>query len=214
MDGYMDTCDAIHSYGNREKRLEILKDPHVGAFAVIGAFVYFILDFGIWSEAGKEEMPLLCLLFVVSRAFSAFAAVTFPKAKKDGMLRQETDPAAKSTAAVMAAVILVTGAVMIPASPAPAFPLPAIRPAVGAGSPSLLPAYGREKFRRNDRRPVRVVHPGLREAADRRRCDHSVQMSMISGCRIIQTGNREQLRVLTVLKYGTGRETAPEFRCA
>ena len=126
MDGYMDTCDAIHSYGTREKRLEILKDPHVGAFAVIGAFVYFILDFGIWSEAGKEEMPLLCLLFVVSRAFSAFAAVTFPKAKKDGMLRQETDPAAKSTAAVMAAVILVTGAVMIPASPATAFPLPAV----------------------------------------------------------------------------------------
>ena len=126
MDGYMDTCDAIHSYGSREKRLEILKDPHVGAFAVIGAFVYFILDFGIWSEAGKEEMPLLCLLFVVSRAFSAFAAVTFPKAKKDGMLRQETDPAAKSTAAVMAAVILVTGAVMIPASPAKAFPMPAV----------------------------------------------------------------------------------------
>ena len=126
MDGYMDTCDAIHSYGSREKRLEILKDPHVGAFAVIGAFVYFILDFGIWSEAGKEEMPLLCLLFVVSRAFSAFAAVTFTKAKKDGMLRQETDPAEKSTAAVMAAVILVTGAVMIPASPANAFPLPAV----------------------------------------------------------------------------------------
>ena len=126
MDGYMDTCDAIHSYGSREKRLEILKDPHVGAFAVIGAFVYFILDFGIWSEAGKEEMPLLCLFFVVSRAFSAFAAVTFPKAKKDGMLRQETDPAAKSTAAVMAAVILVTGAVMIPASPANAFPLPTV----------------------------------------------------------------------------------------
>ena len=40
-------------------------------------------------------MPLLCLLFVVSRAFSAFAAVTFPKAKKDGMLRQETDPCGK-----------------------------------------------------------------------------------------------------------------------
>ena len=37
MDGFMDTCDAIHSYGSREKRLEILKDPHVGAFAVIGS---------------------------------------------------------------------------------------------------------------------------------------------------------------------------------
>ena len=62
MDGYMDTCDAIHSYGSREKRLEILKDPHVGAFAVIGAFVYFILDFGIWSEAGKRRC-LCCVCF-------------------------------------------------------------------------------------------------------------------------------------------------------
>ena len=89
MDGFMDTCDAIHSYGSMEKRLEILKDPHVGAFAVIGGIVYFVLDFGIWTEAGREEIPLLCLLFVLSRALSAFAAVTFPKAKKDGMLRQE-----------------------------------------------------------------------------------------------------------------------------
>ena len=72
MDGFMDTCDAIHSYGSREKRLEILKDPHVGAFAVIGGIVYFVLDFGIWSEAGKQEIPLLCLIFVLSRALSAF----------------------------------------------------------------------------------------------------------------------------------------------
>lgn len=113
MDGFMDTCDAIHSYGSREKRLEILKDPHVGAFAVIGGLVYFLLDFGIWSEAGREEIPLLCLLFILSRALSAFAAVTFPKAKKDGMLRQETDPAARGTAAAMAFVTLLTGAAML-----------------------------------------------------------------------------------------------------
>ena len=113
MDGFMDTCDAIHSYGSRQKRLEILKDPHVGAFAVIGGIVYFVLDFGIWSEAGAEEIPLLCMLFVLSRALSAFAAVTFPKAKKDGMLRQETDPAAGGTAAVMAVTALAVCAVMV-----------------------------------------------------------------------------------------------------
>ena len=32
MDGFMDTMDAIHSYGDRNKKLEILKDPHLGAF--------------------------------------------------------------------------------------------------------------------------------------------------------------------------------------
>ena len=126
MDGFMDTCDAIHSYGSREKRLEILKDPHVGAFAVLGGIVYFILDLGIWTEAGKDDIPLLCLLFVLSRTLSAFSAVTFPKAKKDGMLRQETDPAASPTAVIMAAATLVTGAVMLVLSPAFAFPMPAV----------------------------------------------------------------------------------------
>jgi adenosylcobinamide-GDP ribazoletransferase len=135
MDGFMDTCDAVHSYGSREKRLEILKDPHVGAFAVIGGIVYFILDLGIWTEAGREEILLLCLLFVLSRALSAFAAVTFPKAKKDGMLRQETDPASGTTAAAMGitalftCVILIvlnmTGAAGKAGSGAAALPLPA-----------------------------------------------------------------------------------------
>ena len=35
LDGYADTSDALSSYGDREKKLEILKDPHCGAFAVI-----------------------------------------------------------------------------------------------------------------------------------------------------------------------------------
>ncbi len=35
VDGFMDTMDAFHSYQPREKKLEILKDSHIGAFAVI-----------------------------------------------------------------------------------------------------------------------------------------------------------------------------------
>ena len=113
MDGFLDTCDAVHSYGSREKRLEILKDPHVGAFAVIGGILYFALSMGVWSEAGSGEILTLCLIFPFSRALSAFAAVTFPKAKKDGMLRQETDPAAKGSAFTMAAFSVLTGIAII-----------------------------------------------------------------------------------------------------
>ena len=36
MDGFMDTSDALASWQSPEKRLEILKDSHVGAFAVLG----------------------------------------------------------------------------------------------------------------------------------------------------------------------------------
>lgn len=32
VDGFMDTMDALHSYQPRERKLEILKDSHIGAF--------------------------------------------------------------------------------------------------------------------------------------------------------------------------------------
>ena len=35
VDGFMDTMDAFHSYQPKEKKLEILKDSHIGAFSVI-----------------------------------------------------------------------------------------------------------------------------------------------------------------------------------
>ena len=113
MDGYLDTCDAMHSYGSREKKLEILKDPHVGAFAVIGGIVYFALSMGIWAEAGEGQILTMCLGFPFSRALSAFAALTFPKARKDGMLRGETDPAAGGSAAAMAGVSLLLGGLIL-----------------------------------------------------------------------------------------------------
>ena len=47
LDGYADTCDALTSYGDREKKLEILKDPHCGAFAVIRLCSYFLAYFAL-----------------------------------------------------------------------------------------------------------------------------------------------------------------------
>ena len=32
MDGFMDTVDALSSYSDKERKLEILKDPNTGAF--------------------------------------------------------------------------------------------------------------------------------------------------------------------------------------
>ena len=47
------------------------------------------------------------------RALSALAALTFPKARKDGMLRGETDPAAGGSAAAMACLSLLTGGLIL-----------------------------------------------------------------------------------------------------
>ena len=44
VDGYMDTMDAFHSYQSREKKLEILEDSHIGAFAAIMLALYYMID--------------------------------------------------------------------------------------------------------------------------------------------------------------------------
>ena len=90
MDGFMDMSDALSSYKSKEERLEILKDPHIGAFAVIKAMVLMILYFGavfdIISLGEKPVFLLLCLSYFGSRILCAAFAVCGRSAKKDGML--------------------------------------------------------------------------------------------------------------------------------
>lgn len=96
LDGFVDTMDAINSYQPVERKLEILKDSHIGAFALIYCVVYFIIDFGIWSEVGGKGLIILCIGFVMSRAFSALSIVTFPCAKKSGLAASFSDAAQKN----------------------------------------------------------------------------------------------------------------------
>lgn len=84
LDGLLDTSDALSSWMPREKRLEILKDVHTGAFAVIVGLVYMALLFAAYSEVTAEMLPFFCLAFPMGRTLSAWSIVTFPKARKDG----------------------------------------------------------------------------------------------------------------------------------
>ena len=86
MDGLMDTCDAMGSWQTKERRLEILKDSHAGAFAVMGCAGYLLLAAGLLSEASLRTAPLLACVFVFSRALSAWTMTCFQSARTDGML--------------------------------------------------------------------------------------------------------------------------------
>lgn len=86
MDGFMDTSDAIASWQPMERRLEILKDSHTGAFAVIGCAGYLLLFAGVFSEATARTAPPLIAVFVISRALSALALAFFRSARPNGML--------------------------------------------------------------------------------------------------------------------------------
>lgn len=96
VDGFMDTMDALHSYQSRESKLEILKDSHIGAFAVIMLALYGMVYLGAFSEIKTEELQrIVCGGFFLSRCLCGISAVSFPLAKKEGMLFVFADRAHK-----------------------------------------------------------------------------------------------------------------------
>ena len=86
VDGFMDTADAFHSYQERERKLDILKDSHIGAFSVICLVLYYLIYAGAYSELDSGSVPILAAGFFVSRALSGIGVVSIPSAKKSGLL--------------------------------------------------------------------------------------------------------------------------------
>lgn len=84
LDGFCDTCDAIGSHQSRERKLEILKDSHTGAFALIGLGCWLVLGVGLWSDV--TPTAALALIPVLSRTLSGLCAVTMKNARGTGLL--------------------------------------------------------------------------------------------------------------------------------
>lgn len=100
LDGFMDTQDALRSYKSREEKLNILKDPHTGAFAIIGLFVCLMSAAAsltaIFETTDRYLMILLGLTLMLSRIISGLSSLLLKKAKQDGMLANETKNKRKS----------------------------------------------------------------------------------------------------------------------
>ena len=113
-----------------ERRREILKDPHVGAFAIIGAGVYLIAYLGFCSEvpiALPGDWPavvLLCCIPVVSRIAGGAASLIGTRSKEEGMLSsfQKSAEGGGKTASlgILAVMFAAVAALMIWAQPIPA----------------------------------------------------------------------------------------------
>ena len=119
LDGYADTCDALSSYGDTAKKLEILKDPHCGAFAVIRLCSYFAAYFALCGcvQFTLRVGAIWTLALVGERALSGLAVAAFPLAKNTGLAhtfataadRQRVRRVLAALAAVLAAALAVLG---------------------------------------------------------------------------------------------------------
>ncbi len=111
MDGFCDTCDALASHQSRERKLEILKDSHTGAFAIIWCGVYLLVFWAVWAEA--EHTPALAMTPVLSRCLSGLAAVSWRNARGSGLLASFTAPVdAKRAGGLLLLFTAVTAAAM------------------------------------------------------------------------------------------------------
>lgn len=79
LDGFMDVTDAVKSCRDLPKRREILKDSHVGSFAVIGVCMLVLSQVVLFGSAAPGKSSLI-LLFIpaVSRCGSALAVTGLP----------------------------------------------------------------------------------------------------------------------------------------
>lgn len=118
-DGFIDTSDALSSYGNKQKRLEILSDPHVGAFGIISAVMYYLLYFGFMNEITiYGETAMISLGFVMSRALCAIEIVLMKTAKNTGLLYEFSSSINKAVTLIVTILMLAAcGLVMIFLSP-------------------------------------------------------------------------------------------------
>ncbi|WP_028518072.1 adenosylcobinamide-GDP ribazoletransferase [Ruminococcus flavefaciens] len=108
LDGFCDTCDARASWGDKEKKLAILKDSHIGAFAAIKLGVYLIVSTAALSELFSFEGAVITGLgYVLSRSLSGLTAVTFRGAKKEGTLQSFTEPAHKKITLIVLSAMAV-----------------------------------------------------------------------------------------------------------
>lgn len=108
LDGLCDTSDALGSNLPRERKLEIMKDPHIGAFGVMGCVVYLLMLAGCWCSVGftSENRMMLAMIPVLSRCWVSLAAVTCKNAKKSGLLATFTDATAGKICVVIAVLWL------------------------------------------------------------------------------------------------------------
>jgi adenosylcobinamide-GDP ribazoletransferase len=89
LDGLLDCCDGLLAAKPPERRLEILRDTQVGAFAVVGAVCLLLVKFAALAElAPGHRVAALLAIPALTRAAMVYAARAYPYARSGPGLGQ------------------------------------------------------------------------------------------------------------------------------
>lgn len=81
LDGFADACDALFATTSPERRLEIMKDPHIGSWALIGVLLLLL---GKFMAVSQVTPWALVVIPVAGRWAMTLAAWHFPYARTQG----------------------------------------------------------------------------------------------------------------------------------
>jgi adenosylcobinamide-GDP ribazoletransferase len=85
LDGLADTVDALAGGGDRERILQIMRDPHIGTMGVLGLISVLLLKIAFLISLDAYvllvSLPVMCVL---SRWSMVFLMFIFPYARQEG----------------------------------------------------------------------------------------------------------------------------------
>ena len=143
LDGYMDCADAVLSRRDLETRRKILKDSHVGSFAVVALVTLFLLEYSVFAgPAFGKKLWLLPLVCAAPRSWAIVAVTWFepiPGSSYEKMFTDGVPGWVKATAVCVLAALVVLPAVF--------FGRPGLCAAAGFIGAMLTIAYNRHDLR-------------------------------------------------------------------
>jgi adenosylcobinamide-GDP ribazoletransferase len=117
LDGFMDTVDALKSHASPEKKRAILKDPHAGAFAVIGLGCYLLAYFALWYDIGPVALRFMMPMHVMSRSLSAVSGTLLPVRPGEGTLNFFRQAADKKVGIMAVLWVILSAAYLVAVDP-------------------------------------------------------------------------------------------------
>ena len=82
LDGFTDACDGLFAATTRERRLEILRDVHLGAFGAVGLILLLLTQ--VAAVSSLQSFAPIVLAPVLGR-WAMVHAAAYPLARRDGM---------------------------------------------------------------------------------------------------------------------------------
>jgi adenosylcobinamide-GDP ribazoletransferase len=82
LDGFGDSCDGLLATVSPARRLDIMKDPRTGSWAVVGLILLLLAK---WQAIQHVPLELLILPPVMGRWAMVLAVYSFPYARQEGI---------------------------------------------------------------------------------------------------------------------------------